>query len=252
MKRLSPPTPNRWRNFYHFSEIDSTNEEAIRFIGRGVSSGIVVADRQTAGRGREGKIWLSPDGNLYVSFFERTVPEQAITMAKVAGLAAFDTIAGFIPHARVRLKWPNDILVGDKKLCGILIQHLSRGRDLFTVTGIGINIKTPDKTAFSWHWEPTSLEEEMKTAPSRTVLLRDLTAALSRWRGAAIETIDSAYAGRISWMLNAHISWISGGKGHEGQVLRFSDAGRRIIVRTRTGQEELAAGDITSIMLSQP
>jgi len=253
MSKLALPVPNRWRNFYHFAELDSTNEEAIRFIGRGVTSGVVAADRQTAGRGRAGKLWHSPTGNLYISFFERTTPERALDMAKIAGLAAFDAAAAFTDPARLRLKWPNDLLADGKKLCGVLIQHLTRGKDLFTVTGIGINIETPDKAAFPWRWEPTSLEEVTGTSITRGAAFRELAAALAEWIESSPEAVDAAYAGRVSWMLNARVSWTAGEQELDGTISRFSDRGSRLVVRTATGnEEELAAGDITSIMISQP
>ncbi len=252
MKRVAPPTPNRWRNFYHLSETDSTNEEAIRFIARGVRSGIVVADAQTAGRGRNGSSWFSPSGkNLYVSFFERTTPDRALDAAKVAGLAVFDTVAAFVDPARLRLKWPNDLLADGKKLCGVLIQHLSRGRDLFTVTGIGINLVTPDKTAFSWRWEPTSIEEAGHAASSRSTVLSHLAAALTRWNGAPADTVDATYAQLLAWMQGALTSWRSGADEEQGTIVGFGERGLRIVLRTESGEEkELAAGEITSIMVS--
>ncbi len=251
MRRLSPPAPNRWRNFYHFVETDSTNEEAIRFIERGVTSGIVAADRQTTGHGRAGKIWHSPEGNLYVSFFERTTAEQALDRAKIAGLAAFDTVAAFADPSLLRLKWPNDLLADGKKLCGVLIQHLTRGKDLFTVTGIGINIETPDKRAFPWRWEPTSLDEVSGISITRVAVFRELVAALTKWIEASPEAVDAAYAAHVSWMLNARISWTAGEKDLDGTIVRFNDRSRRLVVRTDKGdEEELAAGDISSILIS--
>jgi len=237
MTRLSPPATGRWRNFYHLTVTDSTNEEAARFIAKGISSGIVAADRQTAGRGRGDKAWHSPAGkNLYVSFFERTNPDRALDAAKAAGLAAYDTVAFFLPAAPVFLKWPNDILVGRRKLCGILIQHLTRGRDLFTVTGIGLNIETPPKDAFPWQWEPTSLEEASGKSLSPDAVFRRLVSDLARWSGAAAE-LDGAFADRVGWMLGAAIEWRDGAGGHRGTVARFADRGRRIVVVTTAGEE---------------
>jgi len=248
--RFAPPRPNPWRNFYHFTETDSTNEEAIRFIAKGVSSGIVVADRQTAGRGRGGKEWYSPRGkNLYVSFFGTTTSQQALDSAKAAGLAAFDTIVSFVPPHRTLLKWPNDILVDRRKLCGILIQHLTRGDSFFTVVGIGINVETPDKKAFPWRWEPTSLEEVTKRRISPSKVFRILVESLARWREASSSEITAAYENRIKWMHGTTIEWTTRGEQHYGTIVRFTEGGRLIVVRTKEeSEEELAAGDIADIL----
>jgi len=241
------PTP--WRNFYHFGVLDSTNAEAIRLIGKGISSGIVIADRQTAGRGRGEKSWHSPAGkNLYVSFFAKTGREQAMNAAKIAGLAAYDAVTAVVPAKRTLLKWPNDILVDKKKLCGILIQHLTRGRDLFTVTGIGLNLTTPGKKAFDWAWEPTSLEEASGGAVEPNGALKELVAALARWQEATPAAIDARYERLVGWMHGAAVAGRSGGEEVAGSIAGFGEGHRTILVKGTDGAEqEISAGDIDRI-----
>ncbi len=241
------PTP--WRNFYHFGVLDSTNAEAIRLIGKGISSGIVIADRQTAGRGRGEKSWHSPAGkNLYVSFFAKTGREQAMNAAKIAGLAAYDAVTAFVPAKRTLLKWPNDLLVDKKKLCGILIQHLTRSRDLFTVTGIGINLTTPGKKAFEWVWEPTSLEEASGGAVETNAALKELVAALARWSHATADEIEARYGKLVRWMVGAAVTGRTGGEEVAGSVAGFGEGHRTLLLRTADGAEhEISAGDIDRI-----
>ncbi|HOW52836.1 MAG TPA: biotin--[acetyl-CoA-carboxylase] ligase [bacterium] len=245
------PTP--WRNFYHFGVLDSTNAEAIRLIGKGISSGIVIADRQTAGRGRDGKSWHSPAGkNLYVSFFAKADREQAMNAAKIAGLAAYDAVTAFVPAKRTLLKWPNDILVDKKKLCGILIQHLTRGRDLFTVTGIGLNLTTPGKKAFDWVWEPTSLEEASGGAVEPNAALKELVAALARWTQATAEEIDARYGELVDWMVGAEVRGHVGGADVTGRIARFGEGYRTILMMQNDGVEhEFSAGDILRLFPKQ-
>lgn len=131
--------PIRW-----LAETASTNDVAREWARIGAPDGAtVVAARQTRGRGRRERIWDSPTGTgLYVSFVLRPgwPAEQAPNLAIVAGMAAFRALekAG-VPDLRV--KWPNDVLAGGKKICGVLVEpRLGAGRIEFAVVGIGINV----------------------------------------------------------------------------------------------------------------
>ncbi len=106
--------------------VASTNDEAARLAAEGAPDGTVVWARcQTAGRGRRGRQWLSPEGNLYCSVLMRPgVPlAQAAALSLVAAVAAGDTVAGLLPAGRrVQLKWPNDVLVEGAKIAGLLLE----------------------------------------------------------------------------------------------------------------------------------
>ncbi len=121
--------------------IDSTNDEALRLARAGAPDGtVVVARQQSAGRGRQGRIWISPPGNLYVSFLVRTgrfpgfVAARAAEIGFVAALAVADTLDTII--AGCRLKWPNDVLLAGAKIAGVLTEMTGDA----IVIGIGINV----------------------------------------------------------------------------------------------------------------
>jgi BirA family biotin operon repressor/biotin-[acetyl-CoA-carboxylase] ligase len=124
----------------HFAEIDSTNDEAKRQAAAGGPSGLVVwADGQTAGRGRQGRVWQSPPGNLYCSILLR--PERAAAevaqLSFAAALAVCDALAPWQP----RCKWPNDVLIEGRKIAGILLEsEAATGKVAWLVIGIGINL----------------------------------------------------------------------------------------------------------------
>ena len=131
--------PRRW-----LAETASTNDVAREWALAGAPDGaLVVAARQTRGRGRRERIWDSPAGSgLYASFVLRPdgPAEQAPNLAIVAGMAAFRALdkAGV---KDLRIKWPNDVLAGGKKICGVLVEpRLGAGRIEFAVAGIGINV----------------------------------------------------------------------------------------------------------------
>ena len=133
-----------------FDEIDSTNDEARRQIDSGTESGLwIVARRQSNGRGRRGRSWISPDGNLFASLLLRPhVPlSQAAQMSFVAALAVHDALSSLTGDAaRFRLKWPNDVLLDGRKLAGILLESASSGRPgarspetNWVIIGLGVN-----------------------------------------------------------------------------------------------------------------
>ena len=131
--------PRRW-----LAETASTNDVAREWAGAGAPDGaLVVAARQIQGRGRRERTWDSPAGaGLYASFILRPEwpAEQAPNLAIVAGMAAFHALekAGV---ENLRVKWPNDVLAGGEKICGVLVEpRLGAGRIEFAVVGIGINV----------------------------------------------------------------------------------------------------------------
>jgi BirA family biotin operon repressor/biotin-[acetyl-CoA-carboxylase] ligase len=129
------------------ARIDSTNEEAKRLAAAGSAEGTLVwAREQTAGRGRRGRAWSSPPGNLYMSVLLRPAcaPEVGSQVGYVAAVALAEALEGLLPAAArpVSLKWPNDVLVGDAKISGILLEaSAAADRTLdWLVLGIGVNV----------------------------------------------------------------------------------------------------------------
>ena len=129
---------------YFFPEIGSTNDYAFELGDGGVTEGaVVIADLQTKGKGRLNRTWQSPPrANLYASVILRPPvdPSQAPQITLLAGVAVADALAPYCP-GEVTLKWPNDVRIRGRKMCGILTEMKVRsGRVDFIVVGIGINI----------------------------------------------------------------------------------------------------------------
>lgn len=133
---------------FAFESIDSTNDEALRRLRAGEAAPFwVIAREQTRGRGRENRAWVSPPGNLYASLAICPLahPRDLAGLSLVAGLAAHDAMHPLLaPSQRpdLRLKWPNDLMLGQEKLGGILLESLqtSPGGRSAVVIGIGINL----------------------------------------------------------------------------------------------------------------
>jgi len=137
------------KKIHYFSEIDSTNNYAYKLAQTGAAEGeVVIANGQMQGKGRLGRSWVSPpDVNVYLSVILRPkfAPVHAPQLTLMSGVALAETIQAFIPRAP-EIKWPNDILVGGKKLAGILTEaSCEDDRILFVVVGIGVNLNFPQE-----------------------------------------------------------------------------------------------------------
>jgi BirA family biotin operon repressor/biotin-[acetyl-CoA-carboxylase] ligase len=131
------------RQLYLFGEVSSTNSMLARLARGGAREGtVVVAEGQTAGRGRLGKAWFSPAGvNLYASTLFRPplVPSEVTVFSFIASLALFDAIQE--EGAKPAIKWPNDVLVSRKKVAGVLAEAGSSGEQVsYVILGVGVNL----------------------------------------------------------------------------------------------------------------
>jgi BirA family biotin operon repressor/biotin-[acetyl-CoA-carboxylase] ligase len=206
----------RQERIHYFKEIPSTMDEAIALARQGCPAyTVVVAQRQTLGRGRMKRTWVSADGGLYFTIVVR--PTLAVMSASLVNLAAAIDMADLLRSAYsvdAVLKWPNDILAGHRKLCGILSQmEIEGGQVAYISIGIGLNVNNaPQKK------EPaaTSLRSLLKRSlPRREILVEflnrfekrmthfDADAVVAQWkannatlgRPVRIETVDNTHTG---------------------------------------------------------
>lgn len=139
METIIQSLHNNGYDFYHFKTIDSTMSEAKRLIdGINVSKNIVLlADRQTNGHGKTGTHWLSPNGNIYLTIiYPLTTYQNLSSFSLVAGLALLELVIQHqIKDFEIKIKWPNDIYINNKKAAGILPETYKQN----LILGIGIN-----------------------------------------------------------------------------------------------------------------
>lgn len=172
--RLSAWEWGGWQDRVHFfQEIPSTMDEALALARRGCPDfSVVVAQRQTRGRGRMQRTWLSNQGGLYFTVVLR--PRIAVMQAGLLNLAAAIDMAALLRAAYqvdARVKWPNDILVGHQKICGILSQMEAEGDQVGYVNiGVGLNVNNVPETE-----EPSAAS--LKTLTGRPVPRREILVA---------------------------------------------------------------------------
>jgi BirA family biotin operon repressor/biotin-[acetyl-CoA-carboxylase] ligase len=228
-----------------FDTIGSTNAEALQIARAGARTPQwVVARRQTAGRGRRGRTWVSEPGNLYASLLliDPSPMDRAAELSFVAGLALHDAIAGRVPGlaARLKLKWPNDLLIDRNKLAGILIE----GEGSAVVIGIGVNCTHhPSGTPYP----ATDLAAAGVRATPESVFMAlsgAMVSRLAQWdRGAGFDGIREDWLARAAGLGKAvHISLPDGER--TGYFETIDQAGR-LVLRLSDGRlETFAAGDV--------
>ncbi|AMN42322.1 biotin--[acetyl-CoA-carboxylase] ligase [Rhodoplanes sp. Z2-YC6860] len=225
--------------------IGSTNEEALRLGRTGERSPLwITAQRQTAGRGRRGRTWVSEAGNLYASLLlsDPSTPDRFPELSFVAALALHDAVTARIPGlaGRVALKWPNDLLIDRNKFAGILIE----GEGATVVIGIGVNCAHhPDGTEYP----ATDLAAAGVRATPES-LFAHLSAAmavrLAQWdRGAGFAAI------RTDWLAGAAGMGkpvrVKTADGEIAGLFEGMDASGRLVLRLPDGtMRAVAAGDV--------
>lgn len=223
------------------AETGSTNADLLTLAASGAAEeGMWLrAERQTSGRGRQGRVWQSPPGNLYASTLVRLRPTDpaAPTLALVAAVALIEAARALRPEgdARLHLKWPNDLMVGDAKLAGILLERSGQA----VVIGVGVNLAhspdLPDRRTVSL--------SVLGHAPSPEIFAEVLAECfarwLARWRGEGLGCVTAA------WTASAHppgtaisarrsdgdvTEGLFDGLAHDGAlILRLADGTREII-----------------------
>jgi BirA family transcriptional regulator, biotin operon repressor / biotin---[acetyl-CoA-carboxylase] ligase len=228
-----------------FDTTGSTNSEALRLAREGERGPLwITAGRQTAGRGRRGRTWVSEPGNLYASLLlsDPAPAQHWPELSLVAALALHDAVTARIPGlaSRVLLKWPNDLLIDRNKFAGILVE----GEGASVVIGIGVNcLHHPEGTDF-----PAT---DLATAGVRTTpegvfapLTRAMVNRLGQWQHGT-----NFNAVRADWLARAHGLGkpirIRTGEGELTGVFDGIDDAGRLVLRSADGtMQALAAGDV--------
>ncbi len=228
----------------HFDCIDSTNLEAKRQIKSGAKLPLViVADGQTAGKGRMGRTFYSPDNTgLYMSFIyePKTDLSDSVTVTSAAAVAVVRAIEE-LTNLKPQIKWVNDIYIEGKKVCGILTEAVTAEKTAIIV-GIGVNITTDD---FPDEIKNTAIS--LNIAVDKFALLKKIVKHLS-------ELIDGLPYGTFlpeyktkSMVIGKEVYFIKNGETKEGVAVDINRDGA-LIVKTADGIVNLSTGEISLVM----
>jgi BirA family transcriptional regulator, biotin operon repressor / biotin---[acetyl-CoA-carboxylase] ligase len=241
---MTAPFSAAWP-IHRFSEIDSTNEEARRRAAQGdLGPCWLTAKIQTAGRGRLGRQWDSPAGNLFATalFQFPRPPAEAVLASYSAGLAVLDAAKAMgVDTTSLKLKWPNDVLAGDAKLAGILIETGTHHGQLWMAAGFGVNVASAPPRAD----RPTACLSQLPGGQGATA-------------GQILGAIDIAFRSQLHSLLThgfarTREAWLSKAahlndrvtvSGATGILKGLADDGA-LILETAAGAAHIRAGEIS-------
>ncbi len=253
--RLAPETERSGYRLIALDTTPSTNDEAAAAARHGDPGSLwIVAGEQRAGRGRHGRQWTSPPGNLYASLLliDPCEPAAAPQLGFIAGLALHQAVAAEagVDVPRVSLKWPNDLLLDGAKVAGLLLEgHHGPDGAFAVVIGFGVNVATaPDNAAY-----PAKALRVVRSDLSAETLFPSLSRSFAQhfetWRNArASGAADPFQTVRNDWLARAagvgetvNIRMPSGER--RGTFMGLDPAGR-LQLRTSVGTELIDAGDL--------
>lgn len=236
--------PDGWR-LVALSEVDSTNEELRRRAATDPAEGLaVMATVQTAGRGRRGRTWVSPPGNLYLSVRLDQGPTLADTaqLSFVAAVALGDALAEAAPHVAVRFKWPNDLLIGGAKVSGILLETDGAA----VIVGIGVNVGWAPPAGEA-AYPATCLKGEgaaLSALELARVLLRHLRGCVGQWRAQGFPLVRQAWLERAQGLGGEVVARLQTGEEVRGRFVDLDADGALVVDVTGAGRRRILAGDV--------
>jgi len=239
------------RHVHHFYKIGSTNSAAMAAAAEGAPEGSVfLAEEQTAGRGRGANSWQSPRSTgIYCSVILRPVlpPSDVLALSLAAGLAVQAAIRDVDSRVEVDLKWPNDVLIQGKKVCGILVEmNAEATRVRYIVIGVGINV---NQASFPKELSATSLQLTTGSEWSRVELVGALLKSLDReYRQLAgdpdaKQEILQRFAEHSSWVFGKRVRIEENGSAFEGTTEGLDPRGF-LQVRTPHGVQTVLSGTV--------
>lgn len=240
------------REIKFYETVQSTNDIAKEWLQQGASQGAtVIADEQTHGRGRHGRVWHTPPGTaLALSVILRSHTSSIYRLNMVAALAVAQML-DLLQVENVTIKWPNDVLVGGKKVCGILPEAVWMGDTLDgVVLGMGVNVRNdfPDAELSQ---KAISIESALGRSVDRVSLLAVLLFQFDQW----LEHVEkpellSAYAKRMTMLGQTVQVQQNNGDVIEGVAKHVNEQGGLVL---QVGEQEIVvmAGDVTVLSMTE-
>jgi len=238
------------RDVIHFPSIDSTNTYLLGNHTHPHGT-IILADYQSTGRGRRGKQWVSPTESailfsIYLRENIREIPIYAFTF--LAAVGVFEGIARFVSPDSVSLKWPNDVMINHRKVCGILVQSKTSSEEMSVIViGIGVNVSQPDSFFKNDLANACSILSATGIRLERIELLNSIADALD----ANLELLNRSGADAIlsKWKrycpyLGKKIAVTDDFRRYEGIFRDISPSGA-LILRTETGDRTFHAAEVS-------
>lgn len=232
----------------YYDSLASTNDEAQRLAGEGCPNlTLVLADQQTAGRGRQGRTWITRPG-ASLAFSLVLLPPFTLQPNAVTHLTALGALAvtGAIEEAlglQAEIKWPNDVIINGRKTAGVLVEAAWSGSLITSIVlGVGVNVTAgsiPDLSVEDAHFPPTAVEVEFNQSVDRLALLRKIVEKILFWLP---ETGSPAFLGAWERLLAFRGQWVrvsllgfSTAVEYDGQIVGLAHDGS-LLLKTPDGE----------------
>jgi BirA family transcriptional regulator, biotin operon repressor / biotin---[acetyl-CoA-carboxylase] ligase len=234
----------------HRDSVGSTNDEGRQLAVEGAADGTVIwADIQTKGRGRRGRTWVSPQGNLYCSTILRPnkAPQEAAQISLLAAVALGEALCALLPETiSVRHKWPNDVLVDGGKIAGILLESSGGGAGRpvdWLVLGCGVNVVSHPKDTLYPATHMTAHDPSVTVAAVLTNFVTRLMVWRDEWNQNGMTPIRQAWLDRAMGL--GDVITVRSATGETtGRFLDLDDDGALMLERSDGVIIRIAAGDV--------
>lgn len=240
------------KKIIYYKQLDSTNTEVARLAAEGAAHGtVVVADAQTSGKGRRGRGWESPAGeNIYMSILSRPdcVPDRAPMLTLVMAYSVAQVLKEF-GFSDVQIKWPNDLVLSGKKICGILTEMQLKDSEIdYVVVGVGINVNT-SKFPEELKDTATSLYLESGRFFDRKNMVESVASYFEQAYGQFLETQNLSFLkeeyNNMLVNIDKEVRVLEPGNEYTAYAQGINSEGE-LLVRTIDGQEKrIYAGEVS-------
>lgn len=237
-------------NIHFYEEVASTNNTAKKFVDDGAPEGtVVIAEHQTAGRSRKNTDWASPEGGIYLTMILR--PDvtllEASKLTIVTGVAIAKTLYDEF-NVNVGIKWPNDLLIGNKKICGILTEAVTKKDKLEAVlVGVGIDVNINDEDIpIEIENVATSVKKETNVELSRAAIMREFFRIFEelyeQFKNGNFKEIVSEWR-RLSSTTGNRVKVYKGGKALIADAVGITNEGALIVETDDEKLEKITSGE---------
>lgn len=234
----------------YLPSIDSTNNYAKDYITKTspIDGTVILADEQFAGRGQIGNKWQTePNKNLTFSIIcqcKFLLASQQFWLSVAVSLGIANALEEILPNNHIKIKWPNDILIDDKKVCGILIENTISGMYLnYSIIGIGLNVNQEE---FSQELNATSLRLELKREEDRISVLQEILSSIEKYylllKEGKMEALKTAYLNKLFQYKEVAL-YKKNETEFEGTITDVETSGK-LVMETKNGIERYSFKEI--------